>query len=155
MRRKYMRILRPTLTFGILLSMCMVFMGCGTDSNVSGDWRADVVAHEREGNIVRVALMLTNASDSESRAPSTSKSNYRIIDDMGIEYESSRVVLERSNWFTSFFSFIPIFRPKRNPGFSVIVGAEFMVLRSARGLSVKFREGGFIPSRFVTLDLPY
>ena len=66
MRRKYMRILRPTLTFGILLSMCLLFVGCGTPSNVSGGWQADVVAYDRGGSIVQVGLMLTNASDSDT-----------------------------------------------------------------------------------------
>ena len=140
-----MRVLRPTLTFGILLSVCLLSVGCGAAPNVSGDWQADVVAHNREGDIVKVRLMLTNASDSAASVPSTSKSNYRIIDDMGKEYEPFEVRRSGPSFFPS----------KINPGFSVIAEAEFTVPRSASGLSLEFREGGLIPSSFVTLDLPY
>ena len=136
-----MKVLRPTLTFGILLAVCGLFVGCSNPSNVSGDWQADVIARHRAGDMVQVRLMLTNVSDSASSTPSTSQGNYRIIDDMDNEYSPSEVRR------------IGIYPSQINPGFSVTVYAEFMVPRSVSGLSLEFRRSAL--SRFAILDLPY
>ena len=143
-----MRILRPTLTFGILLSVCLLFVGCGTASDTSEDWRVEVVEHSRVRDIVRVLLELNNASDSASVERSLARSNYRIIDGEGEKYRPSEISGSRP--FERVLPFI-------SPGsLHVIVEAKFMVPESASGLSLEFRESQSIfSSRVVTLDLPY